>query len=229
MLRFRVLLAACALLGSSAIGEAAPPSCQITFRIGTSTPLISASVFAIYQNAPGEFAGSATNVDCDLLVGTGVPSDADQTRTLVLNANGSLQSPINGPKDMARCTWLPTTRFPVKDDFNLTSQSGFTTSFQSTNANITITTIECTGTISTTTTTTTTTTLPPVVCGDFDGNGNVQTSDALNVLKASVGQKTCALCVCDLDGNGVKAATDALIDLKAAVGTSVQFKCPLCN
>ena len=101
------------------------------------------------------------------------------------------------------------------------------------NANITITSIQCSGDIPTTTTTstttTTTTTIPLGTCGDFDGNGSIQTSDSLNVLKASVGQKTCLLCVCDLDGNGVKAATDALVGLKTAVGQSTQLKCPACN
>src|SRR5690349_277471 len=120
MIRFRVFLAACALLGLAVVSEAAPPSCQITFRLGTSTPLISTSVFAIYQAAPGEFAGSATNVDCTMLAGaTHNASDADETHTLILNANGTIQSPINGPKDLAKCTFLPTTRFPVAGDFDI--------------------------------------------------------------------------------------------------------------
>jgi hypothetical protein len=231
-MHFRFMIAAFALLGSAIVSEAAPPSCKITFRLGTSTPLISTSAFAIYQNAPGEFAGTGTGVDCDLLASpTGQISDADQTRTLVITAQGSFQSPINGPKTLAECTWLPTTRFPVAGDFDLSGQSGFNLSFQSVNANITITTIDCSGTISTTTTTTTstTTTTLPQLCGDFDDNGTIQTSDALNVLKASVGQKPCALCLCDLDGNGVKSATDALVCLKTAVGIAVQLKCPACN
>jgi hypothetical protein len=230
MNRFCALVAASALLGSSFASEAAAPSCDITFRLGTSTPLVSASVFVIYQNAPGEFDGSATGVDCDLLNGTlGQTADADQTRTLTVTMVGT-PSPIQGPKNVARCKWTPTSRFPVPGDFNLSGQSGFNQSFQQVDANITITTIECSGDISTTTTTTTTTTtLPLQLCGDFDDNGSVGATDALNVLKASVGQKECALCVCDLDGNGVKAATDALVCLRSAVGLLVQFKCPVCS
>jgi hypothetical protein len=226
MIGFRVFVAACALLGSSFGSQAAAPSCDITFRIGASGSLRSASTFVIYQNAPGEFAGSSTSVECDLGSGfAGVAADADQTRTLTLTANG-VPNPFSAPRDLATCRWIPTSRFPVAGDFNLSGQLGANESFQPISPNITITTIECSGDIATTTTTTTT--LPAQLCGDFDDNGTVQTSDALNVLKASVGQKACALCVCDLDGNGVQAATDALVALRTAVGVAVTLKCPSC-
>ncbi len=230
MLRFGRLVAASVLLGQAFVSEAAAPSCELTFRLGTSTPVTTASVFAIYLNAPGDFPGTATGVSCSLLNGTlGQISDGDapQVRTLTVTTIGT-PNPIQGPKNIAKCTWIPTSRFPTTGDFNLTAQSGFTSGGQQINPQITITTIECSGDITTTTTTTTTTTLAQG-CGDFDNNGELQTSDALNVLKASVGQKVCALCVCDLDGNGVKAATDALVGLKSAVGVSVQLKCPACS
>jgi hypothetical protein len=230
MVGFRAFVAAFALLGAASVSQAAAPSCDITFRLGTSTPLVSASVFVIYQNAPGEFDGSATGVDCDLLNGTlGQTADADQTRTLTVTMVGT-PNPIQGPKNVAKCKWTPTSRFPTPGDFDLSGQSGFSQALQPVNANITITTIDCSGDISTTTTTTTTTTtLPAQLCGDFDDNGVLQTSDALNVLKASVGQKDCALCICDLDGNGVKSATDALVVLKTAVGIAITLNCPLCS
>jgi hypothetical protein len=231
MNRFRVFVAAAALLGSSFVSEAAAPSCDITFRIGYSGSMRSASVFVIYQNAPGEFAGSNTAVDCDLGSGfAGVAADADQTRTLTLSANG-VPNAFTAPRALATCRWIPTSRFPILSDFNISGQLGSDGNFSPVNANITITTIECSGDISTTTTTTTSTTTTTLaqLCGDFDNNGTMQTSDALNVLKASVGQKPCALCVCDLDGNGSKAATDALLGLRSAVGLAVQLKCPACN
>jgi hypothetical protein len=230
MVRFVSVFAACALLGSSFVSEAAAPSCDITFRIGASGSMRSASTFVIYQNAPGEFAGSSTSVDCDLGSGfAGMAADADQTRTLTLTANG-VPNAFTAPRDLATCRWIPTSRFPVPGDFDLSGQLGSNASFQPMAPNITITTIECSGDISTTTTTTTTTTtLPAQLCGDFDDNGVIQSSDALNVLKASVGQKDCVLCICDLDGNGVKSATDALVVLKTAVGVAITLKCPLCS
>jgi hypothetical protein len=230
MVRFRAFVAASALLGSSFASEAAAPSCDITFRINASGSMRSASVFVIYQNAPGEFAGSSTGVQCTLGSGfAGVAADADQTRTLTLTANG-VPNAFSAPRDLATCQWLPTSRFPVAGDFNLSGQLGSDQNFVPKDPNITIDSIECSGTVSTTTTSsTTTTTLPLQLCGDFDDNGSVGATDALNVLKSSVGQKPCVLCVCDLDGNGVKSATDALVCLKSAVGISVQFKCPACS
>jgi hypothetical protein len=44
--------------------------CDITFRITTSTALRSASVFVIYQNAPGDFLGQTTSTECTNLTGT---------------------------------------------------------------------------------------------------------------------------------------------------------------
>jgi hypothetical protein len=241
MSRWKTATAAAALLWVASVSEAAAPSCTLTFRIGTSTALSSASVFVIYQNAPGDFPGNSTSVQCTLQNGLlGAAADADQTRTLTLTVVGT-PTPIKGPKDLAKCTWTPTTRFPVTGDFNLQGQSGFDTSFpqpNQVNAQITISSIECTGSISTTTTTTTTsstttssttTTLPHGGCGDFDNNGKIQTSDALNVLKAAVGQKACLLCLCDLDGSGSLGASDSLVTLKAAVGSNVQLKCPICG
>lgn len=234
---FRISFASAAaalLLGASSVSLAAAPTCEITFRLGTSTPLVSASVFVIYQNAPGDFPGNSISVDCEMLNNTvGQTSDADQTRTLTVTMVGT-PTPINGPKDVARCTFTPTSRFPVAGDFNLSGQSGFDTSFpipKQVNANITISDIDCSGTIETTTTTSSTssTTLPLDVCGDFDGNGLIQVSDALNVLKGVVGQQPCDLCVCDVDGNGSKGAADALVVLKTAVGILLALNCPVCG
>lgn len=234
MNRTLVLAAAAALLTVSSAARAAAPSCDITFRVGTSTPMFSASVFVIYQDAPGDFPGATTSVDCQFLNGTqGMIADADQTRTLTITMIGT-PSPIQGPKDVAKCKFTPTSRFPVSGDFNLSGQSGFDTSLpfpNQINANITIKSIVCSGDVTTTTTTssTTTTTLPLQGCGDFDGNGKLQTSDALNVLRAGVGQQVCPLCICDLDGNGINAATDALVALKSAVGILLALNCPICT
>lgn len=43
-------------------------------------------------------------------------------------------------------------------------------------------------------------------------------SDALGVLRTSVGAAQCLSCVCDLNGNGSKSVTGALLALRIAVG-----------
>jgi hypothetical protein len=142
--------------------------CDITFRITTSTALRSASVFVIYQNAPGDFLGQTSSTECTNLTGTvGQAADADQTRTLTLTMTAT-PNPFNGPKDMFRCTWIPTTRFPVAGDFNLASQSGFDTQLpvpNQVNAGIIISDISCNGVIATTTTSSSTSTTTPEPTG----------------------------------------------------------------
>jgi uncharacterized delta-60 repeat protein len=76
---------------------------------------------------------------------------------------------------------------------------------------------------------TTTTTLPPIACGDANGDGMITATDALIVLRAAVGSSTCAPCQCDTDDSGSIAATDALRVLRTAVGQAVTLQCPLCD
>jgi len=66
-----------------------------------------------------------------------------------------------------------------------------------------------------------------VVCGDASGNDIVQTSDALLVLRAAVGQAvSCPLYLCDADGDAKLRTVDSLRVLKRAVGQSVAMSCP---
>lgn len=74
--------------------------------------------------------------------------------------------------------------------------------------------------------TTTTTTLPAVLCGDANGNGMIQASDALLALRAAVGSSQCDLAACDVNDSGKVTASDALSILKAAVGQAVELHCP---
>jgi cysteine-rich repeat protein len=65
------------------------------------------------------------------------------------------------------------------------------------------------------------------VCGDADGNGVVNATDALKVLKTAVGQGgSCPLYLCDTDDNGSVQASDALRVLKKAVGQATDLDCP---
>ncbi len=69
---------------------------------------------------------------------------------------------------------------------------------------------------------------PPVevIYGDVDGNGKVEATDALEVLKSVVGKVTLTdeqLVLADTDGNGKADATDALNILKKVVGKIEKF------
>ena len=62
-----------------------------------------------------------------------------------------------------------------------------------------------------------------VIPGDADGNGDVDTTDALIVLRAALGidgDPAALLDVCDMDGNGIIDTTDALLILRLALGIS---------
>ena len=70
-------------------------------------------------------------------------------------------------------------------------------------------------------------------CGQPSSNGaNPSTSDALAVLKKSVGQTggTCDAkpCICDVNGSGGTTTSDALLVLKKAVGQTVTLNCSKC-
>jgi hypothetical protein len=73
--------------------------------------------------------------------------------------------------------------------------------------------------------------LDPVAgtCGDFNANGDITASDALNILRASVGSIACLDCVCDTDGSGAILASDSLRNLRYAVELPVTLSCPECD
>ena len=66
-------------------------------------------------------------------------------------------------------------------------------------------------------------------CGDANGNGTVEATDALIALRTAVGTATCDLCACDVDSSGAIVASDAQRILTAAVGTTVTLQCPACG
>lgn len=78
-------------------------------------------------------------------------------------------------------------------------------------------------------TTTTTTTLPSPACGNVDGSATITASDALAVLGAAVGSRTCDPCICDVDASGGITASDALNTLRKAVGLPAELACPTCG
>jgi hypothetical protein len=72
-------------------------------------------------------------------------------------------------------------------------------------------------------------TCPPgsALCGDANGNGSLQASDALRVLQAAVGLDVdCPRYLCDFNGDATLSTTDALSVLRKSVG--VQTSPPAC-
>jgi hypothetical protein len=63
-------------------------------------------------------------------------------------------------------------------------------------------------------------------CGDPTGDGEVQATDALLVLRAAVRLTFCELLYCDVDRSGRISASDALLVLHEAVATAITLTCP---
>ncbi|MFT4571452.1 MAG: hypothetical protein ACI8TX_000063 [Hyphomicrobiaceae bacterium] len=62
-------------------------------------------------------------------------------------------------------------------------------------------------------------------CGDLGGDGSLQASDALSVLRKAVAGAACPLRLCDADGDGRVLASDALAVLRGAVGLVANLRC----
>ncbi len=70
-----------------------------------------------------------------------------------------------------------------------------------------------------------------LACGDADDSGSVTATDALFILRTSVGASSCDDCVCDVDSSGggtPTTATDALRVLQKGVGLPGELVCPPC-
>lgn len=62
---------------------------------------------------------------------------------------------------------------------------------------------------------------PGYLFGDADGNGTVDSTDALLILRYALGMISLdgsALALCDVDGNGTVDSDDALLTLRLALG-----------
>jgi len=64
------------------------------------------------------------------------------------------------------------------------------------------------------------------LCGDFNGDMNITTSDALGILRVSVGIGSCLLSICDVNSSGLVTTGDAQATLRKAVGQNVTMNCP---
>jgi hypothetical protein len=65
-------------------------------------------------------------------------------------------------------------------------------------------------------------------CGDGDEDGTTDATDALFVLQAAVGSRSCTACLCDVNSSSGLTAADALIVLRVSVGAGSTLTCPAC-
>jgi hypothetical protein len=79
----------------------------------------------------------------------------------------------------------------------------------------------------------TTTTLPPpqIFCGHPTTLGAIwpKASDALFILRTTIGLESCELCVCDAVNDGEITIVDALFILKQSIFQYQQWDCPACE
>lgn len=66
-------------------------------------------------------------------------------------------------------------------------------------------------------------------CGDTNFDSSLKASDALTVLRASVGAGLCLDCVCDVNASGDTTSSDALAVLRRSVGLSATMSCAECG
>jgi len=109
--------------------------------------------------------------------------------------------------------------FVFADDFTV----GLSVAVPTTSTSSTTTT---TSTSTTSTSTTTSTVLAVVACGDANGDGRVSATDALKVLRGSVGSEVCDPRACDVNMSGTITAVDALTILRFSTGQLVVLSCP---
>ena len=67
------------------------------------------------------------------------------------------------------------------------------------------------------------------VCGDPDGDRDVDTTAAMTVLIAAIGDTRCEPCVCDTGPPDGVTASDALRVLRKAVGFPDVISCGSCT
>ena len=65
-------------------------------------------------------------------------------------------------------------------------------------------------------------------CGDANGDGLRNATDALVALRTAIGLASCPLCRCDLDDRGRITVGDALAILQSAIGLPVALMCARC-
>ena len=79
--------------------------CTLVFRLNDGSTVGALQWDTDYNNAPGQFVGSAGNVECSALPGAGdvifVPNDKENLKVLTIGMTGT--TPFTGPANIAEC------------------------------------------------------------------------------------------------------------------------------
>ena len=233
----------------------AQTECTLEFSLTDAVTLGSLQWEVNYANALGEFAGSGNTVQCENKVTTAFGTAQDkEAESRVITALISLAG-FTGPRLLQSCKFIADA-YPQTGDFVVTVQDAAGQDIQPINPppHVVLSNITCVGDTTTTTTTTTLPTcgngfldageecddgpgngIPggcrldcfvDRICGDGDGNGVVNVTDAQWVLKASVGLiSPCPLLACDPTVDAFVSVSDVQRVLYRAVGLLAQLVC----
>lgn len=210
----------------------APEPCTVTLQLLSSARIRRLRLDLDYSQAEGHPA-RPMSAACRGPSGTGLGATAGAAPdTLKLD----LVSPtaLKGPRDLITCDFVPTTGLGRSEDFQVTVllASDAAGAPLAGLPPVAATDVVCAPPTTSTTSTSlapTTTVVTFGVCGDANGNGKIEASDALITLRAAVGLPSACTFTpnCDVDASGGKpTASDALRILRASVGQEVTLVCP---
>ena len=213
----------------------APETCRLVVGLDDAVELRRLGLVVDHAGAGGRMGPLA---DCENLA-PAAASFVNEAQAKALHVNFLQLDGFSGPSGLFDCPFIPTHFVAEPQDFVIdvvlseafdggatvalpgVSLRGFTCPSMPTTTSTT------TSSTTTTTVPVTTTTFPSEICADADGDGQVQTDDALRVLMAAVGiEIPCPPARCDVDGDGVLTAADALAVLFEAVAREVVLACP---
>jgi hypothetical protein len=231
-------LALAALFGGYTFAAAATENtCVITIAMTSGSQINNLDFVVNYLGVDAEIEGTPQHPDCEAALGGAIAGFHDDDAGHLTAAVIRLAH-FSAPAVLAGCRIFYDTTVPDKSEFTVTVTNAARDG-EDNNVSplptIQVTKVECPGDFPQGTTTTTlsdtTTTLPTGEgrCGFPATDGSKPAaSDALAALRAAVGIKPCALCVCDINSSGSVAASDALGILRAAVGIETPLDCPAC-
>lgn len=209
--------------------------CVVTFRVADEIDLGEVRFNVGYAASDCEVGGCGGGVACESPVTDWSPpwggsaSDSDETRELSLRATNT--QGFSTPANVYRCDLHKHggADDPSPDDFVVSVLSARSPPPLS-KVLIELPAIEVAVDCDLGPTTTTTLPFERASCGH---PCSVETSppsaiDALYIVSAAVGARTCKTCICDVNRSGTVDATDALTVLAEAVGLDALVRCVLC-
>lgn len=214
--------------------EVVPPDCVVTFRVVDEIDLGEVIFTAGYAASDCEVPGCGGGAACESPVSDWTPawplaSDRDESHELFLKA--ARTQGFSSPTNVYRCDLHKRAGAddPSPEDFVVSVVSARTPPPLS-KALTELPAIEVAVDCDLGPTTTTTLPFEPASCGHpcTVETSPPSASDALYIVSAAVGARTCKTCICDVNRSGTVDATDALTVLAEAVGLGHYVRCVLC-